>query len=55
MRSNKQVDDQLKNTMCTICRVLQYIDANITDEKIESCHRLNINTNRTTDKFLMKV
>ena len=27
-------DDQLENT---VCRVLQHIDANITDEKIESC------------------
>ena len=30
-------DDQLKNTDC---RALQHIGANITDENIESCHRL---------------
>ena len=29
------VDDQLENR---VCRVLQHMGANITDEKIESCH-----------------
>lgn len=45
------VDDQLKNTMC---RVLQYIGANITDEQIQSCHRLNINIDRTIVKLLLR-
>ena len=31
-------DDQLENG---VCKVRQHIGANITDEKIESCHRLN--------------
>ena len=43
-------DDQLENT---VCRVLQHIGANINDEKIESCHRLNKNTDKTIVKFLM--
>ena len=30
--------DHLENI---VCRVLQHIGANITDEKIKSCHRLN--------------
>ena len=44
-------DDQLENT---ICRVLQHIGANITNEKIESCHRLNKNADRTIVKFLRR-
>ena len=41
-------DDQLENT---VCRVLLDIGANITNEKRESCHRLNKNTDRTIVKF----
>ena len=41
-------DDQLENT---VCRVLLDIGANITNEKIESCNRLNKNTDRTIVKF----
>ena len=37
-----------------ICRVLQHIGANITNEKIESCHRLNKNADRTIVKFLRR-
>lgn len=43
--------DQLKNT---IRRVLQYIGANITDKKIQSCHWLNINTESIIVKFLKR-
>ena len=42
-------DDQLENK---VCRVLQHIVSNVTDEKIESCNRLNKNTDRTIVKFL---
>ena len=45
------VDDQLENA---VCRVLQHIAANIIDKKIESCHRLNKNTDMTTVKFLRR-
>ena len=44
-------DDQLENT---VGRVLQYIGANITDEKTESCHWLNQVTDRTIVKFLTR-
>ena len=44
-------DYQLENT---VCGVLQHIDANITNEKIESCHRLNKNADRTIVKFLRR-
>ena len=44
-------DDQLENT---ICRILPHIGANITDGKIESCHRLNKSTDRTIVKFLRR-
>ena len=44
-------DDQLENT---VCRVLQHIGANITDEKIESSHRLIKNIDRTIAKFLRR-
>lgn len=44
-------DDQLENT---VCRVLQHIDANITDEKIESCDCLNKNTDSTVVKCLRR-
>ena len=44
-------DDQLEDT---VCRVLQHIGANITNEKIESCHRLNKNADRTIVKFLRR-
>ena len=44
-------DDQLENTDC---RVLQYIGANITNEKIESRHRLNKNADTTIVKFLKR-
>ena len=45
------VDDQLKNTMC---RVLQYIGANNTNEQIQLCHWLNINIDRTIVKLLLR-
>ena len=44
-------DDQLENT---VCRVLQDIGANINDEKIDSCHRLNKNSDGKIFKFLRK-
>ena len=44
-------NDQLENI---VCRVVQHIGANITDEKTESCHRLNKNTDRTIVKFLRR-
>ena len=44
-------DDQLENT---VCRVLQHIGANITYEKIELCHRLNKNADRTIINFLWR-
>ena len=44
-------DDQLENT---VCKVLQYIGASITNEKIESRHRFNKNTDRTIVKFLRR-
>ena len=44
-------DDQLENT---VCKVLPHIGANITDGKIESCHRLNKSTDRTIVKFLRR-
>ena len=44
-------DDELENT---ICRVLQHIGANITNEKIESCHQLSKNADMTIVKFLRR-
>ena len=44
-------DDQLENT---VCRVLQHIGANITNEKIDSCHRPNKNIHRAIVKFLKR-
>ena len=44
-------DDQLENI---VCRVPQHIGAKITDKKIESCHRLNKNTDKTIVKFLRR-
>ena len=44
-------DDQLENT---VCRVLQHIGANITNEKIELCYRLNKSADRTIVKFLRR-
>ena len=44
-------DDQLETT---VGRVLQYIGANITDEKTKSCHWLNKVTDRTIVKFLTR-
>ena len=41
-------DDQLEDT---VCRFLLHIGANFTNEKIESCHRLN---KRTIVKFLRR-
>ena len=43
--------DQPENTTC---RVLQHTGANITNEKTESCHRLNKNADRTIVKFLRR-
>ena len=48
---SSSADGQLENT---VCRVLQHIGANITNEKIESCHRLSKNTDRTIVKFLRR-
>ena len=45
------VDDQLENR---VCRVLQHMGANITDEKIESCHWRNKNTDRSIVKLLRR-
>ena len=44
-------DDQLENS---VCRVLQDIGANITNEKTEPCHWLNKNTDRTIVKLLRR-
>ena len=44
-------DDKLENT---VCEVLQHIGANVTDEKIDSCHLLNKNTDRIIVKFLSR-
>ena len=48
---SSNADDQLENT---VCRVLQYIAANIIDEKIESCYWLNRIIDRTNVKFLRR-
>ena len=50
-RPSLVADDQLENA---VCEVLQHIGTNITDEKIESCHRLNKNTDRTIVKYLKR-
>ena len=44
-------DEQLGNT---VCKVLHDIGANITNEKIESCHQLNKNTGRTSVKYVRR-
>ena len=44
-------DDQFEST---VCRVLQHIGTNITNEKIESSHRFNKNTDTTIVTFLRR-
>ena len=39
----------------TVCRILQHIGVNITDNKIEACHRLGRNNGRTIAKISNKM
>ena len=36
----------------TVCRILQHIGVDITGERIEACHRLNKQSDRTIVKFV---
>ena len=40
--------DQLEPT---VCRILHHIGVNISEDKIEACHRLGKNSDRTIVKF----
>ena len=46
---NSTVESDLSKT---VCKVLQHIGADICQEKIESCHRLNKKSDHTIVKFL---
>ena len=43
--------DQLEPT---VCRILHHIGVNISGDKIEACHRMGINSDRTIVKFLSR-